>query len=149
MDVHAIPPFSHWRWQAEATLVKERGGIMSDYMSPSSYWASLIAQLVKNQPAMQETLVDSWVGKIHWRKDRLPSPVFMGFPGVSAGKESALTINKIKTGVTRSVRPCCWVLFPSRSKVTECLDYLCILKGSQVQIMLLAHCILKTNLSCS
>ena len=51
--------------------------------------ASLIAQLVKNPPAMQETLVQFLVGKIHWRRDRLPTPVFMGFPGGSAGKESA------------------------------------------------------------
>ena len=26
--------------------------------------------------------------KICWRRDRLPTPVFLGFPGVSAGKES-------------------------------------------------------------
>ena len=32
---------------------------------------------------------DSWVRKIHWRRDRLPIPVFLGFPGGSAGKESA------------------------------------------------------------
>ena len=32
---------------------------------------------------------NSWVGKIHWRRDRLPMPVFLGFPGGSAGKESA------------------------------------------------------------
>ena len=31
----------------------------------------------------------SWVGKIPWRKDRLPIPVFLGFPGGSAGKESS------------------------------------------------------------
>ena len=82
-------------------------------------WASLIAQLVKNRPAMRETLVlflhpddllekgtathsnilglplwlnwgrihlqcgrpgfDSWVGKIPWRRQRLPTPVF--WPG--------------------------------------------------------------------
>ena len=30
-----------------------------------------------------------WVGKIPWRRDRLPTPVFLGFPGGSAGKESA------------------------------------------------------------
>ena len=24
--------------------------------------------------------MDSWVGKIHWRRDRLPTPVFLGFP---------------------------------------------------------------------
>ena len=32
---------------------------------------------------------DSWVGKILWRRDRLPTPVFLGFPGGSDGKESA------------------------------------------------------------
>ena len=31
---------------------------------------------------------DSWVGKIPWRRDKLPSPVFLGFSGGSAGKES-------------------------------------------------------------
>ena len=45
--------------------------------------------LVKTLPAMQETGFNSWVGKIHWRRDRLPTPVFLGFPGGSAGKESA------------------------------------------------------------
>ena len=31
---------------------------------------------------------DSWVWKIPWRRDRLPTPVFLSFPGGSAGKES-------------------------------------------------------------
>ena len=31
---------------------------------------------------------NSWVRKIHWRRDRLPIPVFLGFPSGSAGKES-------------------------------------------------------------
>ena len=26
---------------------------------------------------------DSWVGKISWKRDRLPTPVFLGFPGGS------------------------------------------------------------------
>ena len=52
-------------------------------------WASLIVQSVKNPPAMQETPVQSLVGKIPWRRDRLPTPVFLGFPVGSAGKESA------------------------------------------------------------
>ena len=51
--------------------------------------ASLIAPLVKNPPAMQETLVNSCVGKVFWRRGRLPIPVFLGFPCGSAGKESA------------------------------------------------------------
>ena len=33
--------------------------------------------------------MDSWVWKIRWRRDRLPTPVFLDFPGGSAGKESA------------------------------------------------------------
>ena len=33
---------------------------------------SLVAQLIKNLPAMQDT----WVGKIPWRRERLPTPVF-------------------------------------------------------------------------
>ena len=42
-------------------------------------WASLVAQLVKNLPAMQETWVWSWVRKIPWRRERIPIPVF--WPG--------------------------------------------------------------------
>jgi hypothetical protein len=38
--------------------------------------ASLVAQLVKKPPAMQETWVLSLVGKIPWRRERLPTPVF-------------------------------------------------------------------------
>ena len=41
-------------------------------------WAFLMAQLVKNPPATQETSFGSWVGKIPWRRDRLPTPVFLG-----------------------------------------------------------------------
>ena len=32
---------------------------------------------------------DSWVGKIPWRRDRLPTQVFLGFPCGSTGIESA------------------------------------------------------------
>src|SRR5574337_668724 len=32
---------------------------------------------------------NSWVGKICWRRDRLPTPVFLGFPHGSDSKESA------------------------------------------------------------
>ena len=35
---------------------------------------------------------DYSVGKIHWRKDRLPTPVFLGIPGGSAGKKSACNV---------------------------------------------------------
>ena len=48
--------------------------------------ASLVAQLVKNLPALQETLV-RFLG-LEERRDRPPTPVFLGFPGGSDGKES-------------------------------------------------------------
>ena len=32
---------------------------------------------------------NSWFRKIHWTRDGLPTPVFLGFPGGSANKESA------------------------------------------------------------
>ena len=49
------------------------------YQGSPNIWASLVAQLVKNPPAMWETWVDPWVGKIPWRRERLPPPVF--WPG--------------------------------------------------------------------
>ena len=50
---------------------------------------SLVAQLVKNLPAMQETWVQPMGQEDPWRRDRLLTPVSLGFPGGSAGKESA------------------------------------------------------------
>ena len=40
-----------------------------------TWGASLVAQLVKNLPTMRET----WAGKMPWRRERLPAPVF--WPG--------------------------------------------------------------------
>ena len=37
----------------------------------------LVAQTVKNMTAVEATGFDSWVGKIHWRRKRLPTPVFL------------------------------------------------------------------------
>ena len=51
-------------------------------------WASLVAELVKNRPAMQETPVRVLGQQDPWRRDRLPTPVFLDLPGGSDGKES-------------------------------------------------------------
>ena len=48
--------------------------------------ASLVAQLVKNPPAMQETGFNPWVGKIPWRRKWQPTLVFL--PGKSHGQRS-------------------------------------------------------------
>ena len=58
---------------------------------PKDYIAArgiLIAQLVKNLSAMQGPWFDSWVRKIPWSRDRLPTLVFLGFSCGSAVKES-------------------------------------------------------------
>ena len=57
--------------------------------------ASLVGQLVKNLPAMQETLV--WFLSLGnpLEKDRLLTTVFLGFPCDSAGKESACNVGDL------------------------------------------------------
>ena len=47
-----------------------------------------MAQLVKNPPAMQETPVRFLGWEDPLEKYRLPTPVFLGFPCGSAGKNS-------------------------------------------------------------
>ena len=54
-----------------------------------------MAQLVKNLPAMWETWFNPWVGKIPWRRDRLPTPVFLGFSGGSVGKEFTCNVGNL------------------------------------------------------
>ena len=58
-------------------------------------WVSLVAQLVKNPPAMQETPVPFLSQEDLEERDRLPTPVFMGFPGGSDGKESAHVVGDL------------------------------------------------------
>ena len=68
--------------------------------------ASLIAQLVKNPPAMQEAPVRFLGPEDRWRRDRLPTPVFLGLPGGSAGKESSCNVGDLDSipGLGRSHR---------------------------------------------
>ena len=57
--------------------------------------ASLVAQLVKNPPTMQETLARFLGQEIPWRRDRLPTPVFLGFPRGSDSKESPCNVGDL------------------------------------------------------
>jgi len=43
---------------------------------------------MKNSPAMMEILVQFLAWEDPWRRGRLPTSVFLGFPGDSDGKES-------------------------------------------------------------
>ena len=65
------------------------------YIKWCVYGAALVAQLVKNLPAMQETLVQFLDRKDPQRRDRLPTPGFLGFPGGSDGKESTCSVEDL------------------------------------------------------
>ena len=59
-------------------------------------WASLMAQLVKNPPAMWETWVQSLSQEDPWRRESLPTPIFWpeefyGLCSPWGNKESDLT----------------------------------------------------------
>ena len=43
----------------------------------------------------EDPQIDSWVRKIHWRRDRLPTLVFLGFPSGSDGKDSASNVGDL------------------------------------------------------
>ena len=48
--------------------------------------ASLVAQMVKNLPVVQKTLLRSWVRKIPWRREWQSTSVFL--PGEFCGQRS-------------------------------------------------------------
>ena len=58
-------------------------------------WAFLVAELVKNRPAMQETPVRVLGQQDPWRRDRLPTPVFLDLPGGSDSKESTCNVGDL------------------------------------------------------
>ena len=68
------------------------------------YGASLIAQLERIHLQCRRSQFNSWVGKVLWRRDRLPTPVFLGFPCGWAGKEAACNAGDLGSipGLARS-----------------------------------------------
>ena len=65
-------------------------------LQASVCWASLIDELIKNSPTMLEPGFNPWVGKMPWRRERLPTPVFWpgefhGLHGPWGCKESDMT----------------------------------------------------------
>ena len=62
-----------------------------------------MAQLVKSPPAMWETRVRSLVGKIPWRRERLPIPVF--WPGKFHGLCSPWDLKESDTTERLSLSP--------------------------------------------
>ena len=59
------------------------GGFIPNFLRSlhTVFWASLVAQLAKKPPAMQETPVQFLGQEVPMRRDRLPIPIFLGFSG--------------------------------------------------------------------
>ena len=107
---HYLPPSSKWGFpdsavgKESACNAGDPSWIRGSGRSPGEWigyslqysWASLVAQLVENRPAYGRPGFDPWVGKIPWRRESLPTPVF--WPGEFHGlyspwgrKESDMT----------------------------------------------------------
>ena len=69
---------------------------MGLYVYWAAYFLSLITfALERTHLQCRRPQFNSWVGKIRWRRDRLPTPVFLGFPRASAGKGSACNMGDL------------------------------------------------------
>ena len=90
---------SAWAWTSSSLLQRSMRADSFASFSPfersvSSFTVEYDVQLVKNPPAMQETLVQ-FLEKICWRRDRLPTLVFLRFSCGSAGKESTCNVGDL------------------------------------------------------
>ena len=62
---------------------------MNKFLTSTLIRVSLVAQLGKNHLPCRRPQFNSWVRKICWRRDRLPTSVFLGFFCGSDNRESA------------------------------------------------------------
>ena len=58
----------------------------------SSAPASLVTQGKESACNAGDPGFNPWAGKIPWRREGLPTPVFLGFPAGSDGKESTCNV---------------------------------------------------------
>ena len=84
-------PFKEERQKNQKRRHPEGGGRDYSQASISQVMSRIagshpVAQMVKNLSVMQETRVQSWVKKIPWRREWLPTPVFL--PGKFNGERS-------------------------------------------------------------
>ena len=73
-------------WKRSKTMHTTNMCSVTNLYHICNLYVSLVAQMVKNLPTMQENSFDPWVGKIPWRREWLPTPVFL--PGKFHGQRS-------------------------------------------------------------
>ena len=90
---HFSPSFQKWVevlviLKGNSQLIEKPRNLCIFYILLGNMGASLMTQLLKNYLECGRCRLDPWVGEIPWRRKWLPTPVFLGFPYGSAGKES-------------------------------------------------------------
>ena len=95
-------------------------------------WTSLVAQLVKNVPTCRRTGFNPWVGKIPWRREWQPTPIFL--PGESLVGYSPQGHKELDTTewLTLSLSPWETSLQASRSYVRWCPFSSAFFRGCRV-----------------
>ena len=80
--------FSGKGLQARVQTLKPDGRALALTLNNRKTWCEGLpgGSVVKNPPAMQETQFNPWVGKIPWRREWQPTPVFL--PRKSHGQRS-------------------------------------------------------------
>ena len=73
----------HWRWPGHFCVSK------------ATQICIRKRALLKINKECKRREFNSWVGKICWRRDRQPTPVFLGFPCGSASKESTCNVGDL------------------------------------------------------
>ena len=71
---HAQQPRVCCEQEARCCSVSFAARMYQDFLM---YRVSLVAQTVKNLPAIQETGFNPWIEKISWRRKWQPTPVFL------------------------------------------------------------------------
>ena len=64
-------------WKRSKTMHTTNMCSVTNLYHICNLYVSLVAQMVKNLPTMQENSFDPWVGKIPWRREWLPTLVFL------------------------------------------------------------------------
>ena len=80
-------------------------------------WASLVAQMVKDLLAMQETWFDPWVRKIPWRREWQPTPSLEEVV-VEVSSLAHLTLQRQFLPVFLAHLSCVWQCLPLRLQDT-------------------------------
>ena len=82
--------YNHYNSTIEEDTVPLTLAHFQSYLLDGVVWSSTdCGRLVCRSSGCRRSWFDSKVRNTCWRRDRLPIPVFLGFPGGSAGKESA------------------------------------------------------------